>query len=114
MTLRLTPAKLAAAYDFLRATEPFRGWNMPPSHAVKFRVVRDPKMFADFGMERGMPVIRISEAKNGHTATLLVTMAHECIHLRQQLVGDREHHGARFKRMVARVCRIHGWDERSF
>src|SRR6185312_3296203 len=70
MSLRLTPDMLAAAYDFLRTTEPFRRWSLPEADDVGFAVVRDPKMFADFGMENGIPVIRVSEAKNGHTVTL--------------------------------------------
>jgi len=112
--LRLTPDMLASAYDFLRTTAPFRGWKLPDSDDVSFHVVRDPKMFADFGMENGQPVIRVSEAKNGHVATLLSTMAHEMCHLRQQLIGDRGHHTAAFKRMAASVCRAHGFDLKTF
>ena len=48
---------------------------MTHADEVGFSVVRDPNMFADFGIENGIPVIRVSEAKNGHTATLLATMA---------------------------------------
>ena len=73
-----------------------------------------PNMFADFGMENGIPVIRVSEAKNGHTATLLATMAHEMCHLRQEMIGDHGHHTTAFKRMAARVCRAHGFDLKTF
>lgn len=114
MSLRLTPDMLAAAYEFLRATEPFRRWRLPEADDVGFAVVRDPKMFADFGMENGIPVIRVSEAKNGFTVTLLGTMAHEMCHLRQEMIGDRSHHGIRFKHMAAQVCRAHGFDLKTF
>lgn len=114
MTLRLTPDMLAAAYDFLCTTAPFKGWRLPESDGVGFCVVADPNMYADFGVENGIPVIRVSEAKNGHTATLLATMAHEMCHLRQELIGDRGHHTAAFKRMAARVCRAHGFDIKTF
>ena len=114
MSLRLTPDMLAAAYDFLRTTAPFARWRLPESDEVGFVVVRDPRMFADFGMENGIPVIRVSEAKNGFTATLLSTMAHEICHLRQEMIGDRSHHGAKFKRMAAQVCRAHGFDLKTF
>ena len=87
---------------------------MPESDDVGFCVVRDPKMYADFGMEGGTPVIRISEAKNGYTSTLLATMGHEMIHLRQEIIRDRSHHGALFKRMAAQVCRAHGFDLKTF
>ena len=114
MALKLHQDMIAAAYDFLRRTEPFKAWRLPPSEEVRFKVVKDPKMFADFGMEFGKPVIRISAAKNGHTATMLATLAHEMIHLRQELTGDREVHGVRFKRMAARVCAAHGFDPLTF
>jgi hypothetical protein len=48
---------------------------------------------ADFGVEGGVLFILVSELHNGHAATLLSTLAHEMIHLRQHLTGDREHHG---------------------
>jgi hypothetical protein len=114
MTLRLTPDMLASGYDFLRTTEPFRRWRLPESDEVGFHVVRDPALSADFGVREGMPCIRVSEINNGHAVTLLATLSHEMIHLRQHLTGDREHHGRRFKRMAARVCAVHGFDPKAF
>jgi hypothetical protein len=114
MTLRLTPDMLSAGYDFLRATEPFRGWKLPDSDELGFHVVRRANLSADFGVEEGIPFIRISEASNGHAVTLLASLAHEMIHLRQHLTGDRELHGPRFKRMAARVCATHGFDPKIF
>jgi hypothetical protein len=67
-------------------------------------VVRDASLSADFGVKKGIPFIRVSETSNGLAITLLSTLAHEMIHLRQHLTGDREHHGPRFRRMAARVC----------
>lgn len=114
MSLRLTPDMLAAGYDFLRTTEPFRRWRLPDSDVLCFHVVRDAAMSADFGVEQGVPFIRVSDANNGHSVTLLSTLAHEMIHLRQHLTGDREHHGLRFRRMAARVCAAHGFDPKIF
>ena len=114
MTLKLTPDMLAAAYDFLRTTEPFRGWRLPEAEEVGFHVVRDQKLSADFAVEDGMPLIRVSEVHNGLAVTLLATLAHEMIHLRQHLTNDREHHGPRFRRMRARVCAVHGFDPKTF
>jgi hypothetical protein len=114
MTLRLTPDMLAAAYDFLCTTDPFWRWRLPESDELGFYVVRDATLSADFGMCEGMPRIRVSEVHNGHTGTLLATLGHEMIHLRQHLTGDREHHGPRFKRMAARVCAVHGFDPKIF
>ena len=114
MALKLTPDMLAAGYDFLRSCEPFRFWKLPPSDEVGFAVVADPKMYADFGMEKGVPVIRVSAARNGFTVTVLSTLAHEMCHLRQQMTGDRGHHTRAFQRMAARVCRAHGFDLKTF
>jgi len=114
MTLRLTPDMLAAAYDFLCTSEPFRRWNLPDGDELGFHVVRDAALSADFSVREGVPCIRISEAHNGHAVTLLSSLAHEMIHLRQHLTGDREHHGPRFRRMAARVCAVHGFDPKIF
>ena len=114
MSLRLTPDMLAGAYEFLRVTEPFKNWKLPHGDELGFAVVKDKSMYADFGLENGVPIIRVSEARNGFTSTLLATMAHEMCHLRQQQLGDRSHHSASFKRMAARVCRAHGFDLKTF
>lgn len=114
MTLRLTPDMLAAGYDFLRATDPFRRWKLPEADDLGFHVVRHGSLSADFGVEKGIPFIRISEASNGHTVTLLSSIAHEMIHLRQYLTGDRELHGQRFRRAAAQVCTVHGFDPKTF
>lgn len=86
----------------------------PGDGVIIFQGMSDPTMFADFGIENGIAVIRVSEAKNGHTATLLATMAHEMCHLRQARVGDRGLHSVGFRRMAARVCRAHGFDLKTF
>jgi hypothetical protein len=114
MTLRLTPDMLAAGYDFLRTTEPFRGWKLPHSDELGFHVVRCAGLAADFGVEAGVPFIRISEASNGHTNTVLASLAHEMIHLRQYQTGDRELHGPRFQRIAAKICAVHGFDPKTF
>jgi hypothetical protein len=114
MSLRLSPDILAAGYEFLRETKPFRGWNLPPSDDIEFHVVRNPKMHADFGVEKGAPIIRVSENGAGHTVSLLAVLAHEMIHLRQWLIGSRDTHGSTFRRMAASVCREHGFDVKTF
>jgi hypothetical protein len=114
MTLRLTPDMLAAGYEFLRTTVPFSRWHLPESDELGFHVVRHARLSADFGVKKGIPFIRISETSNGHTVTLLASIAHEMIHLRQHLTRDREMHGPRFQRMAARICAAHGFDPKIF
>jgi len=116
MTLRLTPECLAAAYDYLRTTDPFLAWKLPKSGRVVFRVIRDPRRFADFGLENDKPTIRVSIARNGHSSTLLSTVAHEAIHLHQYLKGleTKGEHNADFKQRACRVCACHGFDPLTF
>lgn len=114
--LKLTPDMLAAAYDFLRLTAPFKSWRpkLPPSSELKFKVIKDPTVYADFGLVKDVPTIRVSVEGVGHTSTLLSTVAHEMIHLYQHLTGDKEVHGPRFKRKARSVCNAHGFDEKAF
>jgi hypothetical protein len=117
MTLRLTPDTLAAAYDFLRTTDPFKAWKLPHSDDVAFHVIRNQNIFADFGIDNdGQPLIRVSTAKNGHTATVLMSVAHEALHLHQYLAGlDKgSEHNSDFKRKAKRICAVHGWDTALF
>lgn len=114
MTLRLTPDLLAAAYDFLLTTHPVKSWKLPPSDEVEFHVVRSTKIFGDCVQDGDKLVIRVSEAKNGHMETLLATIAHEIIHLRQFITGDTGNHNAYFHKMARQVCKAHGYDPKSF
>ena len=52
--------------------------------------------------------------ENQAEALVADTLAHEMIHLRQHLTGDRELHGPRFRRMATRVCIAHGFDPKIF
>jgi hypothetical protein len=112
--LVLTQTILAACYDFLRVTSPFKAMRLPPSSEVVFRVVNDSGIFADFRIERGKPTIRVSAAKNGTLLTTLSTVGHEMKHLDQWIKGDREHHGPRFRRFAARAAAILGVDPKLY
>lgn len=117
MTLQLTPDMLAAAYDFLRTTPPFKGWRLPESDELGFHVVRDPKIAADFKVaDNGLMTIRLNASEHGHTTTLLMTVGHEMIHVFQHLkkLDGRVEHNTDFKMRAKRVCAIHGWDDAVF
>ena len=116
MTLRLHPDLIAAGYDFLRQSQPFKGWRLPEGDEIGFGIVEDATIFADFCIMKGEPLIRVS-GMNGHTNTLLATIAHEMIHLYQHIhkldVGGSDHNTDFWKR-AKRVCSIHGWDVKTF
>lgn len=115
MTLRLHPDLIAAGYDFLRQSSPFRAWKLPEADEIGFGIVEDASIFADFCLMNGEPLIRVS-GMNGHTVTLLATIAHEMIHLHQHLnkLDKGDDHNADFWRRAKKVCSIHGFDPQTF
>ena len=118
MALHITPEMLEGAYALLRATPPFRGWKLPPSDEVEFRVSRTRKcsgLYEYLGMA-GAHRIHVSCLNHSQLSSLLVTMAHEMVHLAQQLRYPKAPagHGKLFNRMADQVCRYHGIDRATF
>lgn len=109
----LTPDRLAASYDFLRAFSHFK--SLPPAEEVEFHVFRHPGKFGDFTFT-GKGVIRVSDKTNGSIDTLMRTMAHEMVHFSLFAKSERgwELHGNAFKRKARSVCKTFGWDEKAF
>lgn len=117
MTLRLTPEIARAAYDLLALTLPFSRWKLPPSDAVKFRINKSADKRGEYQFGENGHTIIISEASNGHTASMIATMAHELIHLHQmhnRTPGHKSDHGEEFKRLSLLVCKHHGFDPKLF
>ncbi len=112
--MKLTPAVLEAAYDFLQATPPFRRWRMPPGVEVTFRVGRrgDELGSYQWDPQAGLHVIGISAKCIGRTESLVMVMAHEMVHLYQRQRGTftSANHNAEFCRLGKLVCRHHGFD----
>jgi hypothetical protein len=117
MTLKLTPEVLAAAYEFLCTTDPFKNWGLPDGDEIVFKVAKSKDLHGWHTVKRGKHHIAISAAGVGHTTSLIQTMAHEMIHLYEtiaKLTPSNVQHGAAFKKLAARVCRIHGFDPKTF
>lgn len=118
MTLPLTPHVLAAAYDYLRATAPFKSWRLPESDSVEFAVTRHRDRSADHTTYcRTLDhVIRVSAYYTKTTADLMECVAHEMIHAHQtrRKTETRQAHNAAFNRLNRRVCKIHGWKVETF
>lgn len=115
MTLHLTPDTLAAAYEYLRTTPPFRGWNLPSADEVEFHVMRSRVKEADHcRYERTAEhIIRVSAGLIKATNDLLAAMAHEMVHAKinaKPHSGPRKiSHNAEYLRLARRVCKAHGW-----
>lgn len=119
MALRLTTENLPAAYEFLRACEPFCKWGLPHADEVEFTVGRRRDRFGHMrGDVRSLGAeIMVSEAIVGSVGRLVETMAHEMIHLRQHRRGTETsgtQHNAEFKRLAASVCRSMMFDPKAF
>lgn len=117
MTLRFTPDTLRAAYEFLRTTPPFCRWKLPAAEQFIFQVGKSSTTHADYSIDTdGRRYIRVSEKLVGHTHSLLESVAHEMVHLRQEQLGYRPpfSHGAVFQKLTAQVCKHHGFDPKAF
>lgn len=114
VSLPLTPDVLRGAYAFLCTTEPFRRWNLPDEHDVRFLVSRDRETMGWYTADPH--VIAVSSWFVGHSYTLLSIMAHEMIHLHQRetKMDNAAQHNAVFRKLAIKVCKIHGFDPKLF
>src|ERR1700748_764976 len=109
--LTLTPEMLEAAYEYLRASPPFRGWHLPEPDQVIFRVMGTRDRFGHFRGrhrkargENGYSELAISAKLVKSSDVLIATMAHEMIHLYQDENGTaRGNHNPEFLRLARRV-----------
>jgi hypothetical protein len=110
---------LAAAYDFLCTTPPFRDWSLPDSEDVVFKVTRSRRWFARYRWDGRRHTIEISVNAVAYSDTLLAKLSHEMIHLHLEELGmdargtDDTHSGA-FRNLAAEVCKIHGFDPKAY
>lgn len=119
MALRLTTDNLPAAYEYLRACEPFCRWKLPHADEVEFRVTRHRDRYGHmWGNKRSTDAeIALSESSIGSSIKLIEKMAHEMTHLHQHLHGGETantEHNAAFKRLAREVCRVHLFDFKDF
>lgn len=117
MALRLTPEMLEAAYELLRTTPPFRRWRLPHADEIEFRVTRLANEFAHYlALPGRRHRIAVAEIAIERIESLALHMAHEMVHLKQQLErsSTRNQHNARFVELSRQVCRHHGFEFKRF
>ena len=107
---------LAHAYDYLCCMKPFDKWNLPPSEDIKFRIIRKKDRYAHYRMEGGQHYIEVSSLAVGRHEMLISTLAHEMIHLHQEMMGilGNNPHDVAFHKLADRVCKIHEFDRLTF
>lgn len=111
----MTPEILEAAYELLRATPPFSKWKLSHPDDLIFAVDVDRSCHAKFDCwTDGTRKITVSAHYIKGTQELLPTMAHEMVHLRQELTKHNDHHGPWFQKWSKQVCDAHGWNLATF
>ena len=115
MSFPLEPLHLVAMYDCLRVLPPFDKYKLPDSDGIEFRTTARRDIFGEFQYSKP-PIITISSSMHSHTFTVLLTLAHEMIHLVQAIhkSDNKNQHNAEFKRLAKRVCHLHGFDYKAF
>jgi hypothetical protein len=117
MTLRITADLLRATYDMLNCCAPFDKFNLPDGEDVTFRVIKDKTLYGWYQQDGDQHVIAVSSAKCGHLFTVVMTMAHEMVHLIQRESGmdvKRSFHGPAFQKLATKVCDHLGFDPKMF
>lgn len=120
MTLPLKPETLAAAYEYLRSLPPFSAMKLPDSDDVEFWISKRDQEFGRYQWTGERHRISMSEKSIGHSDTLFRYLSHEMIHLHLQAAGLESKstslnvHNTQFRKIAARVCKIHGFDPKAF
>jgi len=117
MGLILTPDSLRAAYEYLRTTKPFNKWHLPPAEAVEMIVSRKTDIRGEYQKKQKQHKIFISDHAVGATDVVMRTMAHEMIHMAQNInkteTGNTIHNKD-FYRRIALVAKHHCFDPKWF
>ena len=115
MSFPLRPEHLAHMYDMLKQLPPFSEWKIPDSDDIVFKTPARRDVCGEF--QEGEPhTITVSVAMHSHLFTILLTLAHEMVHLAQTVkkTDNKAQHNADFRKRAKRVCSLNGWDYKAF
>ena len=113
----LTPKRLRAVYGMLLAFPPFSRWKMPEPEEVDFVVLRGKELCGEWTLDDPTHQIRISKPRHAHFINVVMTMAHEMVHLHQyeaRTYNDDDPHNEAFHTAAAQICEIFGFDVGQF
>lgn len=120
----LTAEMLRLAYRLLAESPPFRDWNLPDSHDVRFVVTKSRITSGHYKeWKRGRVFaeheIGISNRCVGTMHNLIAIMAHEMVHLYQAISSPRTdspkaEHNTAFLRLADLVTVYHHFDRKMF
>jgi hypothetical protein len=110
--MHITPDLMEASYRLLLKSLPFRRWPMPHPDNIDFIVSMHRDRHAHhraYADKSGKHEIAVSAYKVKSLGLLTECMAHEMVHIRQDQLGYRDHHGQGFQRLAKLVCRRNGF-----
>lgn len=115
--MKVTARHVRAAYAMFRSLPPFCRWGLPPPEQVRFAVNSVRGEFGRYESPGEHHRISVSRHNVKSFHALAITMAHEIIHLRQELTkthSDRAQHNRAFVRTAKHVCRTLGFSDAGF
>ena len=120
MLPNINPDQLAAAYEFVRTLEPFNIWALregrkgfPHADEIEFNIVGDKRVWAWKQRKGdGTYTIAYSDKAPRYVSTFVMLIAHELIHLYQDInkLETTAMHNKDFMVRAKEVCDIHGYD----
>lgn len=115
----VTPARLRAIYTMLLHMPPYARWGLAHPEAVKFIVLTDPGDTGSYNIVNDRHVVGVNAEVCSDLLHVERTVAHEMIHMRQELLGRRpttrdDQHNREFWRMARLVCRTLGYSSEGF
>lgn len=111
--MQVNARTMAAAYEFLSEFEPFR--DLPPVNEIQFKVTRcniDRGYYHAGGGSKEY-LIAVSSKIVTHMDSLLKVMAHEMLHLHQEVTETETEdvlHNKAFWSLGHKFCHEMGWD----
>lgn len=113
----VTPQRIREAYSFLRECPPFSRWGLPDAAELRFEVLHS-RDHAEFDPTQRRHAIRVNPMTHLTLEQLFGSVAHEMVHLRQEMTGrypvKRDAHNADFRRWAKQVCHSLGFDVQTF
>ena len=112
--MKITRLALQNMYDCLAVLPPFDRFTLPLSHSIEFRV--NQSKMAKGLYEPDPHQISISRIQHDSYGDVLMTLAHEMVHLALERRGASDHsnHDADFNKLGAEVCDFWGWNFKEF
>lgn len=114
---KVTDERVREAYLFLRGIPPFSRWNLPPASECIFGLLLGESHHAEY-IRDGKHFILVNADTHITLTDHLMSVAHEMVHLRQELLGrlpiHADGHNTEFRRMAKQICAATGWDLQKF